>query len=90
MGLLSRCVETVAVSLEGIGFPRERRTYSPHITLGRVREDRSGGRVRSAVDRAESPAVGQSVDSIVVMSSVLSREGPAYSVVSRAKLACGE
>jgi len=89
-GTLRRCAEMVETALECEGFPREQRAYSPHLTLGRIREDRSEGKIRSAIEKAELPAACEPVDSIVVMSSVLSPQGPAYTVVSRAKLASGE
>jgi 2'-5' RNA ligase len=83
-GLLS-CISAVEAELEALGFPREQRPFSPHITLGRVQMDRSRGQLRSAVQSASLEAVSQEVSSIVVMSSVLARTGPTYTVVSRAK-----
>lgn len=85
-GALLRCVETTEAELEAIGFERERRRFSAHLTLGRVRDDRSGSSLREAVDKAELRAVDQAVKSVVLMSSVLSPQGPTYSVVSRAVL----
>ncbi len=85
-GALLRYVEATEAELEAVGFERERRGFSAHITLGRVREDRSGGSLREAVDAAELRAVDQTVTSVVLMSSVLSPKGPTYSVVSRALL----
>lgn len=71
---------------EKLGFPRERRPFSPHITIGRVREDRSDGKIRSAVDSFQFDSVSQSVEDVTVMSSVLSPKGPTYTAVSTAAL----
>ncbi|MCH8242825.1 MAG: hypothetical protein IH897_09470 [Planctomycetes bacterium] len=83
---MTQCVAAVEDELESLGFPRERRAFSPHITIGRVRSDDSDGRIRSAVDEAAYENMAQTVKSLTLMSSVLSPKGPAYSVVSRANL----
>ncbi len=81
-GTLVECVEAVNSELERFGFPRERRPWSPHITIGRVREDRSQGRIRSAVEALSFDAVEQPVKAVTLMSSVLSPKGPTYTAVS--------
>lgn len=80
------CVEAVTAELEKIGFPRERRPWSAHVTIGRVREDRSRGQIRSAVEAVRLEPVDQPVNAVCVMSSVLSPKGPTYSVVSTSHL----
>jgi len=86
-GRLASCAESVGALLEPLGFRREARAFSPHITLGRVREDRSRGAIREAVGCYQLSSTIETVDSLVLMSSVLSKQGPSYSVVSRAMLA---
>ncbi len=81
-GVLLQCVEAVEAELEPVGFPRERNPFSPHITIGRVREDRSGSRLRSVVQGHAFESAGQAVSSISLMSSVLSPKGPTYTAVS--------
>ena len=85
-GALIQCVAAAEEELESLGFPRERKPFSPHITIGRVRSDDSNGRIRSAVDAAAYENMAQTVKSLTLMSSVLSPKGPAYSVVGRANL----
>lgn len=85
-GALLRCVEGVEKRLEDVGYPRERKRFSPHITIGRVREDRSGGCVRSAVEGHALDRLEQSVSTLTLMSSVLSPKGPTYTPVSKPKL----
>lgn len=85
-GSLLECVNAVEEEMEGIGFPRESRPFSPHITIGRAREGRSSDGTRSAVEGVKMERVGQLVNELTLMSSVLSPKGPSYSVVSRARL----
>ena len=76
----------LAKSLDGefaaLGFPSESRPFHPHVTIGRVKEDRSGGDLRGAIEARAIDEVVQPVDRVVLMSSVLARGGPTYSVVS--------
>lgn len=89
-GALSGCVEHIERELEPLGFPRERRPFSPHTTIGRVREDRTNGRLRSAVDSAKFGPAALSVSSVTVMSSVLSPRGPDYAPVATIPLGRSE
>jgi 2'-5' RNA ligase len=72
--------------METGGFERERRPFSGHITIGRVREDRSRGRIREAVGAFAYDGAFQSVNNVTLMSSVLSSEGPTYTPVQTTKL----
>lgn len=83
---LARCFASLESALDAEGIPREPRPFSPHITLGRVRDDRSGGRLRAAVDGTSFAAHRQTASSITLMSSVLGPGGPAYAVVKTAHL----
>ena len=96
-GKLVHFAESVDAELARIGFPREQRPFSPHLTIGRVQDDRSGGKLRSAVTAVAIDRIEQAVESVTLMSSVLSPKGPTYHAVSRAKLGerpdgshCGE
>jgi 2'-5' RNA ligase len=85
-GALTKLVDAVESELSQIQFPRERRPFSPHITIGRVRNDDSDGRIRAAVDSASYKSTTQDVKKITLMSSVLSPKGPTYAAVSRARI----
>lgn len=89
-GALLQCVERVEGELEALGFPKERRRFSPHLTIGRVREDRSGGRLRSIIEAYSFRSAEQSVSSITLMSSVLSPTGPTYTPVSTSRFGQAE
>ena len=85
-GALQECVEAVEEELAGVGFPKELRPFSAHLTIGRAAEGRSAGGIRTAVEGGKVKPVRQSVCELTLMSSVLSAKGASYSVVSRAKL----
>lgn len=85
-GTMPRCVAEVHAALRAVGYPPEDRPWSPHITIGRVKEDRSGGRLREMVEVCACGPWLTRVDSVTLMSSVLSPKGPTYTPVSAAKL----
>ena len=80
----------VRASLEAAGLPFDPKPLQPHITLARIRDDASVEQARavaSAVAAARVPeGLAFEVDGIDVMSSVLTRSGPRYSLVARAPL----
>jgi len=78
---MERSVEAINRELEQLGHERERRPWSPHITIGRVKFDKSVGRIREAVKRVSYSGIDQAVDSVTLMSSVLSPKGPTYAQV---------
>jgi 2'-5' RNA ligase len=66
-------------------YRREERQYTPHVTLGRVKQasdELSALLIKKADWNGGDVAVGE----VLVMSSELSSKGPTYSVLSRAKL----
>ena len=75
-GRLVPCVEAVEKEMEAIGFDRDRRPFSAHLTLGRVREDRSGGRIRDHMESCSFKPVVQPIESLTLMSSVWPPKGP--------------
>jgi 2'-5' RNA ligase len=89
-GALVRCAAALDGALEKLGFPRESKPFSPHITIGRVREDRSAGRIRQAVAACSFSPHGEWVSWLSLMSSVLSPQGPTYSPVCRASFGPGK
>ena len=70
-----------------LGLAPERREFHPHLTIGRVRRDRriSPG-LRTALESipVELPEVG--VNHLILMESILSREGATYRVVEKTLL----
>jgi RNA 2',3'-cyclic 3'-phosphodiesterase len=76
--------------LSATGFPREHRAFSPHLTLGRVKDganenqlQRIGTAVESA--RMETPA-GMEAGGLCLFRSILRPSGAEYSVLYRAEI----
>lgn len=82
--LLTQLHAKIDHELEGVGFPREARRFSPHLTLARVPEDRS----REAAEplaRAIADGTAPSPAEIAVheVSLMRSRLGPGGAVYTR-------
>jgi len=80
-------LEKSLISSENIKFTPEERSFSPHITLGRIRQwefRQIEPEERPRVD--EDISLGFEVSSIEVMESNLKREGPEYTVLESAPL----
>lgn len=72
--------------LEGLGVPLERRPFSAHLTLGRVKSP-LGPHLRDTL--AAAPPVGDArcvVDHVTLFESRLSPRGATYSVIATARL----
>jgi 2'-5' RNA ligase len=68
-------------------YRREERKYTPHITLGRVRSERPGDQLASALAKQASWRGGEiEVKELLVLSSELTPKGPVYTILSRAPL----
>ena len=77
-----RLVELAALAEEAfaeLGYKRELRPYKPHLTIGRVKSGRSIPELRRAVaEHADTDFGLQAATELIVFSSELSKEGPAY------------
>jgi 2'-5' RNA ligase len=68
-------------------YRREERKFTPHITIGRVKIDRPNDSLAATLTKLAAWQAGQvHVSEILVLSSELRRDGPIYTVLSRAKL----
>jgi len=74
--------EQVEELLSGLGFRREHRPFSPHITIARVRSGRKRDEVASFLQRLTEESFGTiTVDKIRLKQSILSSSGPKYSTL---------
>jgi 2'-5' RNA ligase len=81
--------DAIEVELEKLGFRGERRKYTPHLTLGRVRRsepDEITALGTLVEQHAEFDAGSVAVKEVVVFSSRLTRSGPSYDELGRASL----
>jgi 2'-5' RNA ligase len=78
-----RVFDAIDARLAPLGFVKEPRPYTPHLTLGRVREnDRAGGRMlRGALEAVPADLGTIEVRVTTLFRSHLSSKGPRYEVV---------
>lgn len=74
--------EDIESGLDKLGFARERRRFSPHLTMGRVKEDQPPDGLIEAIKEIKFDALVFPVNEIKLMKSELSRTGPEYSCIN--------
>lgn len=73
--------------LSGLGFRKERRPFSPHVTVARVKSGKNRDAVADVIRGHEGAEFGTvDVDRIILKKSVLTPRGPIYSDVEVAEL----
>lgn len=85
-GVLTECYGSLEEGLNKIGFTPEKRGFSPHITLARVKADNTRGELRNVIINTEFPPVSQQVAGVRLFQSVLKTSGAEYRVVREAVL----
>jgi 2'-5' RNA ligase len=90
---LSALQHGVEACTERLGYPRESRPFSPHLTVGRIRDHLSPGELnalRMVLEPARVPFLGRAdVGRIHLMKSELHPEGSTYRTLFTASLATG-
>jgi 2'-5' RNA ligase len=77
----------VDTALAALGFPREERAFSPHVTFGRMREPRRQPALASALAAAAALDFGRiHVTKLSLMRSDLSPRGARYSELAAIQL----
>lgn len=76
---LKKLAEKIEAALEPMGFAREARPFSAHITVGRTRTPRNIGQLRESIDCLKDIQAGAfRVDEAAVMKSELRPSGSMY------------
>jgi 2'-5' RNA ligase len=90
VGRLSQLHHNIESSLSTMGFVPESRSFAPHLTLARLRDrvtpDERQSLGQLIASTSFDTAYSLPVDSINLMRSQLTREGPIYSRISSIKL----
>jgi len=60
------------------GFEKEKRGFSPHLTIGRVKDDRGIDEVTGQLDLIKFETDECIIDEVIFFQSILKREGPTY------------
>ncbi len=78
---------SVSEEMEGLGFRSEKREFSPHITLGRVKSPKNVEKLMRLLDEEREFRGGSfRATGIHLIRSVLSSEGPTYSTLFSSEL----
>lgn len=92
-GGLARLQGAIGQELERIGYSPERRPFTPHLTIGRIRRDAAPadtaalGRAVSA--QPQEPLAAMRVTRVYVIKSDLRPSGPIYTTMATTELASG-
>ena len=88
---LGELAERIESALEKIGYRREARRFTAHLTIGRIRRGGPGvTEIGDLIHKYSDFDIGKAtVREAVVFSSELTRSGPIYEVLSRAALGDG-
>ncbi len=79
--------ESVEQALEGVGFERDRKKFSGHITLCRVKDFRLCRKVSRVLEGFAEREFGNLwVDSVCIYKSELTKAGPLYNLIQRTML----
>ncbi|MFC2058662.1 RNA 2',3'-cyclic phosphodiesterase [Chloroflexota bacterium] len=91
---LLKLQKNIERALVPLGFPAEKRSFSPHLTLGRVRDRASAPERHSLGEIVASLKAGGTpsfeVSSVSLIRSTLTREGAIYNRLASVALGSGE
>jgi len=76
---LTELAKSIDSAMKSLGFKPEKRRFSPHITIGRVRNTRNVERLIETIDRIELEKIDITLNKIILMKSTLSPQGSIYS-----------
>jgi 2'-5' RNA ligase len=81
-GILAPIASELDKKLHKIGFQREKRTFKPHITLGRLKGFKNKNDVKKILKQHSDRYFGElDVNNIRLKKSILNPEGPIYSTL---------
>ena len=74
-------------ALQKVGFPREKKGFRPHLTMGRVRSGRGKSSLIEAIEsNAEVDLGNLRIDEVTLFESDLTRQGAIYTALGRYRL----
>lgn len=89
-GALTELQRSVEAFCRELGYPPERREFSPHLTLGRVRrggETQTGVKLGRFIEMDRSTSLGEApVEEVILFESLLRPEGAVYRRLATARL----
>jgi 2'-5' RNA ligase len=78
-GMLTQLQARVEAGMEELGFMKEGRTYTPHLTVGRLRSGKGRGTVAQALEAIRASDLGSmEVREVILFRSLLKPTGAEY------------
>ena len=85
--IIETIVKTIDEHLSELGFRKEKRGFSPHLTIGRVKSAKNKQILLEVIEKYKDVEFSiQEVKSIKLMKSDLTSKGPIYSTMREVKL----
>ncbi|MBL7156718.1 MAG: RNA 2',3'-cyclic phosphodiesterase [Candidatus Omnitrophica bacterium] len=81
-----KIANSIEDNLEKIGFPKEKRPFSAHFTLGRVKSGKNKNQLKELISSLEVRPKSCVIKHITLFQSTLTPKGPIYASLHRAKL----
>ncbi|PID94238.1 MAG: RNA 2',3'-cyclic phosphodiesterase [Bacteroidetes bacterium] len=87
--ILTTLHERLSKVMEEVGYVADRQNFVPHLTLGRIKKVADKKQLQRVLEsQREALLYSGKVEEIVLYESVLSREGPIYTVKGVSPLGC--
>ena len=83
---LFKLQKKIELLLEPLGFSREKRLFSPHLTIGRVRDSSAKKKLKDAFENIQAEIDSFEIKKITFYKSDLMPEGPVYTVLKSIQL----
>ena len=84
---LASLANRIENSLSAIGFEKEKRPFSAHLTLGRFKSSQKGReKISGIIGKMPSEKISDIVEAVYLMKSTLTPRGPIYEVVEKLQL----
>jgi 2'-5' RNA ligase len=83
---LTLLAKSLEIALGRERFPHAEHAFAPHLTLGRVREEKAGAQALARLQALELPPLDFRVDTLAVVKSTLDPKGSRYETLARCEL----
>lgn len=84
--VLAQCAASFSEEFASLGYPSEKREFTPHVTLARVKKAPENPALREYVGGISPERLTQNVESISLIESVLGPEGAEYHTLTHGSL----
>ena len=80
-----RIAASLETELQKIGFPKEERPFSAHLTLGRVKSGRNKAKLKEKLSSLQVQPKSSAINNITLFQSTLTPKGPIYTPLYMSK-----